>query len=177
MKNYIFDVFYNTRDFISGILAPNLWWLQILSLILSALFVWGIIYIIVKTNYFEIKREEYLDMMGKGYVSKRRSLRAWRQIKKRLESQDQNDWRLAVLEADHLLNQILKMSGYLGIRLEEKLEIITSAQLANIEDVKRAHSVRDKIAQDPAFEISQKEAKEIVDVYRQSFKELNLIEE
>ena len=164
------------RDYLAPILERNLWWLQNLSLILSALFLWGIIYIFIRTNYLEIKRERFLDILGKGYVSRRRAIKGWRQIQKRLWSREQNQWKLAILEADHILNEILKMSGYLGSNLEEKLELITSAQLTNVEDVKRVHQIRHKIASDPSFEISFEETKEIIGIYKESFKELNLIQ-
>lgn len=175
MSNIIFKTLYDIRDFFGEILAPNLWWLQLLSLLFSALFILGIIYIFLKTQYFGMKKEQFLDILGKGYVSRSRSLRGWKQIQKRMQSKEQNQWKLAVLEADRILNEILKMSGYLGDDLDEKLELITPAQLANVEDVKAAHEIRNKISQDPTFEITQEKAKDAINIYKQSFKELNLI--
>jgi len=154
-----------------------LFWLEVLAVILSTLFLWGIIYIVFKTNYLEMKREQFLNILGKPYVSRRRSLRGWKQIQRRLQSQEQNQWKLAILEADHILNEILKMSGYLGVSLEDKLDLITEAQLSNVEEIKRVHQIRHKIASDPSFLIINEEAREIIAVYRKSFIELNLIQE
>lgn len=154
----------------------NLWWVEILSLIFSALFLWGTVYIIRKTSYLELKREQFLESLGKDFVSRRRSLAGWKQIQQRMRSADQNNWKLAVLEADHILNEILKMSGYLGT-MDEKLPKLETEQLANIEDVKRAHLFRDKIAKDPAGDIKQEEAQEAISVYERAFRELNLIRE
>lgn len=165
------------RNYFAPFFEKNLVWLEIFSVILSALFLGGIIYVIFKTNYLEIKKEQLLDILGQGYVSKRRSLKGWRQIQARLQASEQNQWKLAILEADHMLNEILKMSGYLGKDLEDKLELITPAQLSNVEEVQKAHQVRGKIAQDPAFAISREEALEVIEVYKKSFVELNLIRE
>jgi hypothetical protein len=165
------------REYFGALLQPNLWWLQIIAAILSGLFLWGIVYIINNTNYFEVKKEQFLDVLGKGYVSKRRTLRGWKQIQKRMASEESNQWKLAILEADHILNEILKMSGYLGSRLDEKLELITSAQLANVDEVKNANLVRNKIAKDPTYELSRGEAEEVIEIYKQALKELNLIQE
>ena len=165
------------RQYFTPFFAENSWWIKIVSVVLSALFLWGTVYIIIRTNYFEIKKEQFLDTLGKDYLSRHRSLRGWQQIKKRLHSQEQNDWKLAILEADYILNEILKRSGYLGGRMEDKLDLITSAQLANVEDVWRAHGIRDKISKDPTFAITRQEAVETVAVYRRSFIELNLIKE
>ncbi len=165
------------RNFFTPFFEKNLIWLELGSLVLSALFLWGIIYIISKTHYLEIKKEQFLDILGKDHLSRRRSLRGWNQIQKRLLSPDQNDWKLAILEADHILNEILKMSGYLGASLEDKLDLITEAQLSNVDEIMNAHKIRDKISSDPSFPITNEEAREIIAVYKKSFIELNLIQE
>lgn len=164
------------REFFSPFFEKNLIWLELGSLVLSGLFLWGIIYIIFKTNYFRIKEEQFLDILGRDYISRRRSIKGWWQIQKRLLSKNQNDWKLAILEADYILNEILKMSGYLGINLEDKLDLITEAQLSNVEEIMTAHKIRDKIAADPSFVITQEEAIEVINIYKKSFIELNLIE-
>jgi len=171
------ELLLSIRDFFAPFFRENIALIQLISFILSALFLWGIIYIIIKTNYFEIKREQYLDWIGAGKVSKRRTLRAWNQILERMGTEDNNNWKMAILESDQVLNEILKMSGYLGDSMDEKLEILTPAQLSNIEDVKRAHSVRNRIAKDPTIEVEKKEVWEVMAVYEETFKQLNLINE
>lgn len=170
----IANILFSIRQYFAPIISANLWWLEVVAVILSALFLWGIVYIISATNYLAIKREQYLEVLGKDYLSRDRSLRAWRQIMARLESEDSNQWRLAVLECDHILNEILKMSGYLG-KMDEKLPKLEKEQLPNIEDVRRAHIIRDKIARDPAFPITKEEAIEVAKIYEQSFRDLNLL--
>ncbi len=165
---------FGIRQYFSPIIYGNLWWLEMFSSALSALLLWGTVYIIGETKYLSIKREQYLEVLGKDYLSKDRSLRAWKQILARLGSEDANNWRLAVLECDHVLNEILKMSGYLG-RMDEKLPKLTEEQLPNIEDVRRAHIIRDKISNDPAYPITREETIEVVKIYEQSFRDLNLI--
>ena len=177
---YLFSpigILLSVRNFFAPFFRENILLIQLVSLIVSALFLWGIIYMIIKTNYLEMKREQYLDVLGRGNVSRRRSLKAWKQIQERLKSDDQNDWKLAILEADRILNEILKMSGYLGDDLDEKLEIITPAQLANVEDAKMAHRVKNKIEKDPTDEITRKEAEEAIAIYKESFRQMNLINE
>lgn len=170
--NFLTDV----RNYFAPWFFDNIWWLQVLSVVLSALFFWGIVHIISATNYINMKKEQFLEPLGQDYVSRRRSLIAWKNILKRLNSEDQNNWKLAILECDHILNEILKMSGYLG-RLSDQLKILSEEQLKNIEDVRRAHAIADKIRNTPSFLMTQDEAGEIVMVYKQSFIELNLIRE
>lgn len=164
------------RSYFAPWFSNNLWWLETVSIILSAIFLWGTIHIILATNYINMKKEQFLESLGKDYVSRRRSLIAWKNILKRLNSEDQNNWKLAILECDHILNQILKMSGYLG-RLSDQLDLLTEEQLKNIEEIRRAHAIADKIKNTPSFLLTQDEAGEVVMVYKQAFIELNLIRE
>jgi hypothetical protein len=172
----VLDYLYNFRDLVGAWLEPNLWWIQILAVFLSGLFLWGIIYIIAKTNYLAMKTEQYINVLGAGYLPRYRAIKGWRQILKRLASEDPQQWKIAVLEADRILDEILKMSGYLGT-MDEKLNLLTAAQLSNIEDIKAAHKIRNVISSDPVFEFSQEAASHVIEIYKKAFIELNLISE
>ena len=116
--------------------------------------------------------------MSKGGKYKVRVYFRWKKIKENLASSDPKNWKKAVIGSENMLNDVLKMSGYLGSRLDEKkLDLLTPAQLSNLEEVKKAHGLWKKISGDPAAELTQDQAEEIIGVYKKSFIDLNLIEE
>lgn len=117
-----------------------------------------------------------MDVFHNKDIGKRRSLKAWKQIQKRLKTKEPDQLKLAVFEADRILNEILKMSGYPGKNLDERLEIITFAQISNIEEIRQAHKLRDRIVSEPAFNITPNETAIIIEIYKKVFQELNLIE-
>ncbi|MBU6141927.1 hypothetical protein KGO95_02290 [Patescibacteria group bacterium] len=162
------------RAYFAPWFSENLWWLEVVAVLLSALFLWGIISISHDTQYMNLKTEQFLDTLGKDHVSRRRSLIAWKEIQKRMRAQDQNEWKKAILVADRILHEILKMSGYIG-SMKDVLADLTDAQLKNIEDVRRAHAIAVKVQSDLSYELSEAEAREAIGVYEQSFKELNLL--
>lgn len=172
----VLSYIYKFREITGVWLEPNLWWLKSLSVVISAIFLWGIFHITAKTNYFALKTEQFLNILGAGDLPRHRAVKGWRQILRRLKSADPQQWKIAILEADHILNEILKMSGYLG-SMDDKLALINSAQLANIEQIKAAHKIAAQIGADPSFEILQETAYEVIEIYRQAFVELNLISE
>lgn len=172
--NIIFEYLYWIRDFFGGFISENLVLLQLISLLFSGLFLLGFVYILIRVSYLDMKTEEFMNLLGAGELSKRRSLKGWKQIQKRLLSEDSQQWKIAILEADKILDEILKMSGYLG-KMDEKLNLITSAQLNNIEDVKIAHKICNQIIQEPAFEINQELATQTLNTYKKSFLELKLL--
>ncbi|MDE2000973.1 MAG: hypothetical protein KGI60_00195 [Patescibacteria group bacterium] len=182
LSSYL-KLFFDPIGFLLGIrnyFAPwflhNIWWVEVVSALISAILLYSTISMMRRTHYSTLKREQVMEYLAKEKVPHHRSLKLWNQIRRRLDSENQNDLRLAILECDHLLNEILKMSGYLG-RMDEKLKLLDPSQLSNIEDVKRAHALRDKIAQDPTYAITQEEARAAADIYGQAFKEFNLIRE
>lgn len=173
----ILDVILQFRSWVGSWVEPNLIWFQFFSVLLSGLFLWGIIYIITRVNYFDMKVEKYMDLFGMGNLTKRRSLKGWEQIRKRIVSDVQQDWKLAVLEADKILDEILKMAGYLGSDLTQKLDVLTPENLASLAEIKSAHSLARKIMSDPALDLKKEDAITALKSYKKAFIELNLLEE
>ncbi|MEK7463218.1 MAG: hypothetical protein AAB621_02550 [Patescibacteria group bacterium] len=165
------------RILINNWFGPNLVWLQLVSVLLSGLFIWGIIYMITRVSYFNGKVEDYMDILGFGNLTKRRSLKGWEQIKKRIASTAQQDWKLAVLEADKIFDEILKMAGYLGTDLNKKLEILNKENLSNLDEIKKAHFLSDQIMRDPSMELQKEDAIIALKSFKKAFIELNLLEE
>lgn len=165
------------RFFINDLLGSSLFWFQISSVLISGLLLCWIAYFMIKANYFGKKIEDYMDIHGIGNLTKRKSLKGWEQIKKRIKTSVQQEWKLAVLEADTILNEILKMAGYLGADLSSKLEILTIENLSNLDEIKKAHLIARQIMKDPGMELKKEDAIIALKSYKKSFIELNLLEE
>ena len=177
MVNFLFEIAYKVRDFFGSFISSNLLWLQLGSLVLSGLFVWGIVYILTKVHYFNLKKEHYIDFLGFGDLFRYRSVRSWNQIKKKLASDNPDDWKEAILESDRILNEILKMSGYIGNDLKDKLAEMSIEQLPSLEEIKKVHETANMIKIDLNFPITQEIVLEIIGVYRKAFIKLHLIDQ
>jgi len=166
-------------DFISffiNFISGNLLIIQIISFLISTILLALIVYFASQTEFFMEPVEHFFDTLGAVNMSKRRTLKAWKQIQKRLRSNKINDLKLAVLEADKVLDGILRMAGFPGKDLDERLELIASTQIENIEEIKQAHKFKQRIATEPGLTITQNEAQISVDIYKKVFQDLNLIE-
>lgn len=92
-----------------------------------------------------------------------------------IESANPNDWKLAIIEADIMLDELLKQRGYTGGSLGERLKSITSQQLESIEDAWQAHKIRNQIAHGGAdFVLTRRIAEETIQQYRRVFAELGI---
>ena len=94
--------------------------------------------------------------------------RRWRKIIARLEKKSESEAKLAILEADSLLDEVLGKSGYEGETPRERLEKITVSTLPNLEELKKARQVRENIISDPAYKLELEKAKGVLKVYEKS---------
>ena len=172
ITNYLLNFRNSTIDFF----APYFGWIKFFSLIISALLLWGIIYCINKLTFINMKVERYMDILGVGNLLKHRSIRGWIQIQRRLKLGDEDNLKLAITEADRILDELLKRSGYMGKNMDDRLSQITSVQLSNIVDAWSAHKIRQRILKEKDFHINRQEAEIIINIYKKAFQEFDLID-
>jgi hypothetical protein len=99
----------------------------------------------------------------------------WEKIEKRLESKIEADLKLAVLEADELLDQCLSQIGYPGATLDEKLEKLTEEIISNLKALKEVRKIKEDIVEDPNFRLTLEEAKKILETYKRSLQDLQAL--
>lgn len=159
-----------------GFISENLLIFQVISFSASAILLSFIIYFIVKLGIVGEKIEDFIDVLSDQDISKRRTLKVWKQIEKRLKIGKSNQLKLAILEADRILFEILKMSGYQGKNLDEIFEQITEAQISNIKEIQQVHKLRNRISAEPDFNLTQNETEVAIEIYKKAFQGLKLIE-
>jgi hypothetical protein len=99
----------------------------------------------------------------------------WKKIKERLEAGLESEIKLAVIEADSLVDKTLKNLGYTGESFGEKLDKLTPDILPNLEELREIHKIRNDIIHDPTYKLSQEEAKKALVVYEKSLIELDAL--
>jgi hypothetical protein len=91
------------------------------------------------------------------------------------ESDNPNDWKLAIIEADIILDDSLKKKGFIGGSLGERLKSLSPNQLATLNDAWEAHKIRNKIAHEGAdFVLTKRLVHETISRYQRVFDELGL---
>ncbi|MFH1582503.1 MAG: hypothetical protein ABIA08_01965 [bacterium] len=146
---------------------------RIVFLAASFLLVAGIIFSLSKSSYLKLyfleDAVEFLTFRPSGV---KKLVKAWNKIKTRLDSGLESEYKLAVIEADGVLDDVLRRMGYRGENLEERLAKLTSATLSNIENIKEAHKSRTNILHNPDQGLSLDEAKKILAVFEKAFEDI-----
>jgi len=107
-------------------------------------------------------------------ISKSTLQRRWEKIMARLDSGNASQYKVAVLEADHLADELLSGSGYTGQNMGERLRSIQPGQIESLSDLQAAHATRNRIVNEPDFSVDHAEALKLLECYRKFFVEMEL---
>lgn len=120
----------------------------------------------------ELRQEEALyDEMYRGVKSSNRL----DDVLTHIASPNPNDWKLAIIEADIILDEELKNQGFVGGSLGERLKSISTTQLSTLNEAWEAHKVRNRIAHEGAdFVLTKRIAEDTIARYRRVFNELGV---
>lgn len=100
----------------------------------------------------------------------------WEHVRELANATSESDWRLAILEADIILNDLLVEQGYRGESIGERLRDANPLQFHTLDLAWKAHKVRNDIAHAGSdFHLSQREADATIDLYRRVFEEFDYI--
>lgn len=100
----------------------------------------------------------------------------WRNIQRYMQSHNPSDWRLAILEADILLYDMLDQIGFQGDSIGEKLKSVDPASFNSLDNAWQAHKIRNLIAHEGAnFELTYDESKKAINNYQKVFDEFYFI--
>lgn len=96
----------------------------------------------------------------------------WKKVVEHADSNNPNDWKQAIIDADVMLDNLVTRLGYRGESLGEKLKRSVKGDFKTRDAAWDAHLVRNRIAHDGSdFELTQFETKRVVALYREVFGE------
>lgn len=167
-------------DVLKYIISPNfsgvLGIVRFLFILFSAALLGFIIFALIKTLW--LKRlifwdlEEFLTFRPYGV---RKIVKEWVKIKNRLDKGMESEYKLCVIEADAMLDEILKGMGAAGASLGERLEKMTPASLPSLDQVKLAHSTRNNIVHDPNYKLELDDAKKTIEIFEKALTDLHAL--
>jgi hypothetical protein len=150
--------------------------IKIFFFIFSAFLLVFIIVIFSRTNFLRnLIWEDIFEIFTYRAVGTKKLVRQWQKTRVRLETGLESEYKLAVIEADSTLDEILKKMGYVGETMGERMEKINVAVLPNIEDVWAAHKIRNNIVHDPDFRLSLDETKRAISIYEKALTDLGAL--
>ena len=99
----------------------------------------------------------------------------WKNVLRRLETPNEEEYKLAVLEADAMLDQTLQRMGFAGDTMADRLVKVSTGIISNLSEIRQANAIRNNIVHDPNYRLTLSEARRIIEVYETAFEGLDLI--
>lgn len=163
----------------AGASAVDFAFLKTLAWFISLALVLGIAYLVWDILKIRKKQEEELGVMQLSAIEKASSAEKneqWEKVKDLMASQSESDWRLAIMEADNMLGDMLEKIGYVGETIGEKLKGIEASDFTTLNEAWEAHKVRNQIAHEGVnFRITKHQADRVIGMFRQVFDEFHFI--
>lgn len=154
-------------------LAYDLKWLGgVLSLVFGGLIIFLIIKLQIIDSWFKTTGNFLLTQA----FPKRHLNKSWQKILTRLSKSDEANLRLALIEADNLFDDLLKQMRLPGESMADRLRYIDSSQISNIDEIWRAHKLRNVLVHNHEYPITRNEMEFGVRAYEKALKELEFID-
>lgn len=178
---YWFNLAVNTFGLVFGVVIDFSYWVERhsfrnLSIFFTVIF--GVFILYVSVKFYKLKHNKKDDFVEVSKVNdtpigERQS--RFGEIRKHLATEHQAEWKIAILEADTLIDDILIRSGYKGENMGERLKNIEPSGFASLQDIWDAHKIRNSIAHEPSYPLSKSQAEEVINKYESALRELKYL--
>ena len=157
------------------------WWyvFSIISFILSSLLLVGVVYAMIRFSELRQIEDAGLREAEQAYRQARMTQEdnsRWQSVMAHASSESPNDWRVAIMEADIMLEELLNSLGYSGSTIADKLKIANPRAFRSIEDAWSAHKVRNAVAHRGSdFVLTKRATQETITQYQHVFEEFKVL--
>ncbi len=150
--------------------------IRLLAFVFSIIFIYGI-YATVK-RLTVLNREQNAVFRPAAIISSAPAAKntKWEEVLKHAGGATMNDWKIAIITADIMLDELLTAMSYRGQSVGDKLKAVEPADFNTLNAAWEAHKMRNAIAHDTgALHLNQHEVRRIVSLYESVFKEFGVI--
>ena len=148
---------------------------KIASWILLFLFIAAILYFLRSSSYLRWRFwQDLVEFLTFRSYAVKKFEKQWQNLTKRLDLTSEAEWKLAVIEAESMLDETFQRINISGESFGERLKQIKTEQLENLEDVWEAHKIRNNIVHDPDYRLTLGQAKKVMETYEKALRELGV---
>ena len=122
------------------------------------------------------QKEEYLNLFKVAMEPEKVNRQWWDDIANHIASENEAEWKLALIDSDKILEDALREAGYAGVGVGELLKDAEAKHGFNsLQDAWEAHKTRNRIAHESGFQLTKHEAKNAVERYKRAFQDLGYL--
>ncbi len=155
--------------------AVGISWLQLFAAFLSALFVYITVTAVLSKRGLTAAVPAGEGTTGTAATTGGPLTQRWQVVASHLDSSRETDWKVAVIEADKLVDDALAHAGFSGETFGDRLANIAPDALLSLDGLWWAHKVRNRLAHEADYFLRYTEARQAIAYYEQTLRELNAV--
>ncbi len=166
------------REFIYFISSPSiqdqLFGVKLVFIFFAGFFFCAVIYFYLNSSYLHYQFlqdvTEFFSWQAYGLIEVNKQ---WKKIIKKTASGLENDYKLAIIEADEFLHRTLEGRDLAGDTFEELVNSAGKRLLPDFEVILEAHAVRNSIVYNQSYTLETESAKKILADYERAIKNIS----
>jgi len=167
------------REFIyfisSSTIQDTLLPVKLVCVFFTLFFLAGVIYFMLNSSWLQYKfLEDATEFFSWQAYGLKQIEKRWNKIKGRIESGSEAEYKLAIIEAEDYLNEILDERGYEGKDFTESIQSASRLISSILGEILSAHEVRNAIVYNPDYKISPEQAKKVLGIYESAINSIGL---
>jgi hypothetical protein len=148
--------------------------LKIFMISLTAVLIFLFIIVVMKLNSLTAKKVDIGKVIAPPEAASSGVNARWAEVQRHIASTREAEWKFAVIEADKIVDDMLKNS-YPGETMGERLMNISKGQLETLDGLWEAHKIRNRLVHDMNYFLRYAEAKKAVILFERTLRELHAI--
>jgi len=162
--------FFGIKDFIYFISSPQiqdmLFPVKLVFVTFAMFFLVGVVYFMVNSSWLQYKfLEDVTEFFSWQSYGLRQISKRWNTIKRRIDLGSEAELKLALIEADDFLREVLEDAGFEDENFEASVQKAGRLISPILRDVIVAHELRNSIVYNPDYKLNLEHAKKLLKVY------------
>jgi len=135
---------------------------------------WIVFFIIVAIIVLLILINKFKKAGRSKNIDKQYFKKKWEEIEKAADMRSEMGYKMAIIEADKLLDDAFKKLMIAGSTMGERLKVIIY-KYPNLRKVWEAHAIRNKISHESNFKLYDSSARGALGIYKDALKEIGIL--
>lgn len=141
----------------------------------TLLFLAAVIYFMLNSSWMQYKfLEDTTEFFSWQAYGTKQIEKRWHKIKNRIEFGSEPEYKLAVIEAEDFLNEVLEERGFESEKFDENIRKAERLIGPITRDILSAHEIRNAIVFDPGYKLTAEEAKKVLEIYESAINRIGL---
>jgi len=167
------------KDFIYFISSPAiqdaLFPVKLVFVAFAFFFLAFVIYFMINSSWLQYKfLEDVTEFFSWQSYGMRQISKQWNRIKNRIHSGSESEYKLAIIEAEDFLSEVLDDRGYEGKDFEETIKKAGKMIAPILNDILSAHETRNSIVYNPDYKLDAEAAKKLLDIYESAINSIGI---